>query len=311
MNAGYGTPWRKLVTNQTLGSDVGINFRAFEERILVDRTHGQACQAAMEFQVRTRPGIIPGATGVNDGIGAGLVAVSDISNATKYGHFNFISQCFNDSTYHAGQEQSYGHVSAALYGVQKRVDSTPMWGIAVEVKETHGQANPTNGSLGAEITVIGTGTDAFNNRCMIFLPANKADFNDGIWTEFAQGIYWKTRPDSIYKDAMLFEGNYGNILNAREVNAGSLVYATGSYSQPVIDLGFVYQAGGNAAIQVNESHHMQWTTAGHNVVQRLGRAQDTLKLDGIEWRGLNVHGLAGYITVVINGNKLAIPCHSI
>ncbi len=303
-----------------LGKNIGINWRPYEERILVDRFHAAAAQSAMEIQVRTRAGTLPGATGLNDGVGNAFAVVSEVNRDTKYGHFNLVTQSFNDSVYVEGQDQFFGHVSAALYGVQKRVDATSMWAIAAEVKETHGQSNPINASLAAELTVIGTGTDDHNKRCMLFLPTNVLN-NSGAYTEFAQGIFWKTAPNSIYKDAMLLEGSYNYVLRAHDdrfnadpskrqpFSAKSLIKVDGGdFSQPIIDLGYAYSAGNGCALQINADHHIRWNTAEGQITQKLGRLGDTMFIDGLPWSG-SAGPQVGYVTIVLNGTRLKVPCH--
>lgn len=290
-----------------LGKDIGIEWRPFEERILANKYHGPAGQGLLDIQVRTRPGDLPG----NDGTftGGAMSVLSEINEATKYGVFNFVAKAVNYSRYAENVDRFFGHAASCLYADQMFVDSTPCWATAIEVKEVHGQANPINGSLAIEATVIAAGTDNNNKRCNIFLPFNYLKGHEATYTEFAQGIYFKTVDKGMkVKDAMLLQGRYGNILRADDVTADSLLTATGSFTGPVIDLGFISNISNSAAIQMNVVHHLQWTTADHNVTQRIGRRGDTMFIDGLPWSG-TAGAHVGFVTIEMNGTRLKVPAH--
>ncbi|WP_207183937.1 hypothetical protein [Methylobacterium indicum] len=303
INAGYGAKWRKLVTDQTLGADVGIKWSTFQQRVLVEKSQAQGdSQPAIDIQVNAGPGVL-NASGT--GVSSSLSVVGRAMPDTKHGHFTLVAKLENYATYADGEPEA-GHVAQASYVDQHSVWSTPGWAIAAEVKEIHGEANPRFGSLAAELTVIANGTDDFDKRCMLFLPANS---KDGGYAEFAQGIYWKTDiGQEVYKNAMFLQGEYWNILNADAVKAQRLIKATGNFSGPVIDLGFVTEAGENTALKMNVAHQISWTTADHIVAQRLGRLGDTMFIDGLPWNG-TAGPQVGFVTIVLNGTRLRVPCH--
>lgn len=264
-----GAPVTTTYLRRMLGQDVGINFKPFQERILIDKTHAGAAQGAFDIQVYTRPGDIVGQDGTKTG---GAYSVTSIINTdTKYGHFNFVAKAINNSTYNANTDPFFfGHVAACLYADQNKVDATPCWAAALETKETHGLPNPTNGSLALEATVIASGTDNNNKRCLIFLPFNIYG-NQNTYTEFAQGLYFKTaNPNIFVKDAMLFQGRYGNIMKLDGTNLNSIIKATGNTNEEAIQLHLLSSVRNSHAITINAAHAYAFKDANSNTVGAIG-----------------------------------------
>lgn len=290
--------------NKKLGGGIpGFNWTPYEKRILITKTHQpNEVQPALDIQVNTRDGNIPGNAG---GIGSSVGILTRGGAGTKYGHFGFISVFENRSVQNAG-DASFGHVSEAPYMFVYDTNSPDSWAIAAEVREFTGTANPVNGRLVAELGLFATGTDDFNKRCGLFLPANKHDPGDGIFTEFAQGIFWNTTPNTKFKNAMYLRGQYDSVLNADGLLAGTLIKATGNYSGPVIDLHSVSTAGDSCALGLNSAHSIQWRNANNAILGAIAYDIDTPILTGVK-RQNNVGGSAGYAVLNINGTRFGIP----
>jgi hypothetical protein len=283
----------------------GIVWKPFQTRILITKEHqrGEA-QGLLDIQINTRPGTINGGSGVGNGVSF----TSRVLKDTKYGHFGFVALTENYSVMNSG-DPFFGHTAASLYMNQNKINSAPGWGYAAEVKETHGLPNPLHGSLAGENAIIATGTDAHKKRAGLFIPLNILPGNEKIPTEAAQGWYVKTSPNSRFYDGGLFEGDYGNVINANNVNARSFISGTGNFTAPVIDLHAVQAAGSGAAIALNATHSVQWQTANGASIGGLGfdtsvAAAPTIQIAGVHTQNGPAGGMEAVIN--INGKRYAI-----
>jgi hypothetical protein len=230
------TPWSKLYSDRNfdlLGKDIGISWAPFQNRLLATKSHSQNDrQPLIDFQVNTWAGPNSDVSAV----GTGVSILSRAVDGTRYGQFGLLSLIENYSRNQPGQPE-LGHAAIAPYTQQKYIDSCSTWAIAAEFKEEHGLPNPINSSLGAEIAGFATGTDNNNRRSLVFLPANKLNPTDGVYTEYTHGIFMKALQDVKIKMGMLFEGSYGNILKLRSVNAAvGLDLSEASFSGSAIRL---------------------------------------------------------------------------
>ncbi|PYE31212.1 collagen triple helix repeat protein [Rhizobium sp. PP-WC-1G-195] len=275
---GLQTSINDKASTALLGANVGIDWRPFGRRILATKTHGPGDeQPLLDIQVNTRPGTIDGAGGV----GSAMSVVSRAFEETKYGQFNLVSLLENYGRYSGDNvaEPFFAHASLIAYINQKHWDAAPGFAAALEVREEHNLPNPPNGSLCMELTVRATGTDNNNKRNMLFLPLNKNVPGDGLLTEVAYGVYWKTADNSKYKHAMYLEGNYNNILSTQDVVAERLIYAKGSFTKPAIDLHSIAVTDG-IAVALHTGQLIQFQDNNGAAVGNIGYT-DTLKLDGI------------------------------
>ncbi|NSY17273.1 hypothetical protein [Neorhizobium sp. AL 9.2.2] len=301
-----GTVFKVAPPASALGDGIGIDWNAFQTRILATKTHaaGEA-QSLLDIQVNTRSGTIDGGGGVGSAVSITSRAVA----GTKYGHFNLVALLENNSSYVEGVDPFFAHSAAVSYINQNVLQAAPGFAHAFEVKETHGQANPTNGSLASEHTVIATGTDANNKRTMVFLPTNKLNGGDGIFTEFANGIFWKTSANTKYKRAMYLEGQYDAVLRASEISAENLIVATGAFSKPVIDLHALSVTGG-AAIAINAAHSLQFQNADGVGLGGLGYDNNTLTLAGVLTQS-GAGAVATRAVINVNGTRYAIDLRAL
>ncbi|GJD73107.1 hypothetical protein [Methylobacterium goesingense] len=289
-----------------LGSSIpGVAWRPFQTRILITKDHqpGEA-QGLLDVQVNTRPGTINGGSGVGNGVSV----TSRVLAGTKYGHFSFVALTENYSEMKPG-DPFFGHTGASLYINQNKINSAPGWGYAAEVKETHGLSNPMHGSLAGENAIIATGTDVHRKRAGLFIPLNILPGNEKTPTEAAQGWYVKTAPNARFYDGGLFEGDYGNVINASSVNARSFIVGTGKFSSPVIDLHAVQAAGNGAAIALNATHSLQWQTAEGVSLGGIGYDTSVPAAQTIQITGVRVQEAPGgemEAVININGKRYGI-----
>ncbi|BCM87747.1 hypothetical protein [Methylobacterium indicum] len=303
----------------------GIHWGIYQDRILAAKKQRHLeGTPVIEFRADCGPGVVNGKDAFGNPSGNGIsntVTVNGyVKPDTKHGHFALNVLVENESVYNEGTDVFFGHVAVGAYGRQRNIQNAPMWAFCGEVREYHESADPIYASLGAELSVVAHGTDAHRQRTMLYLPTNKM-IDDTTLTEFGMGVFWKTAPHTIYKDAMLLEGDYEYVLRVhddrlnadptkrQQFHARSLIKVDGGeFSQPIIDLGSAYSAGNDCALQVSANHHIRWSTVDGQIAQKLGRLGDTMSIDGLPWSG-TAGAQVGYVTIVLNGTRLKVPCH--
>lgn len=185
---------------------------------------------------------------------------------------------------------------AGFIGIDKFNPSAFMWAMNIGVRDY--TANPTRGTVGAELTMAVAGTDNNGQRFGLHIACNSVGQNGGPDSQpGVNGVY----------AALVAGGPAANVQFNRMVK----LEGTGKVA---IDMSEVTHESGDVAMRMVSGAKLQWGDAHNMLNAPKGQiawfpAIQTFGFDGMKTQ-FSAGGLVGYKVVQFDGTELCIPVYA-